>query len=281
VHRIVGHPIHLAGYCLGGTLAAIAAAAMARDKDERLASLTLLAAQTDFTQAGELMLFIDESQVAYLEDMMWSQGFLDTRQMSGAFHLLRSNDLIWSQLVHEYLMGERRAMTDIMAWNADATRMPYRMHSEYLRGLFLENALAEGRFRVDGRPISIEAITLPVFAVGTEHDHIAPWRSVFMIHNLVEAAVTFALAGAGHNAGIVSPPGVSGRNFRIATSPRHQVELDPDNWMTRAEKRQGSWWEAWQDWLAGHSSGQVRAAPRQPRDDAALGDAPGIYVLQT
>ena len=280
VHRIVGRPIHLAGYCLGGTLAAITAAAMARNKDDRLASLTLLAAQTDFTQAGELMLFIDESQVAYLEDMMWSKGFLDTRQMSGAFHLLRSNDLIWSQLVHEYLMGERRAMTDMMAWNADATRMPYRMHSEYLRGLFLENALAEGRFRVDGRPISIEAITLPVFAVGTEHDHIAPWRSVFMIHNLVEADVTFALASAGHNAGIVSPPGMAGTNYRIATSLRHEVELDPDNWLTRAEKRQGSWWGAWQDWLAGHSSGQVRAATRQPSDDAELGDAPGTYVVQ-
>jgi polyhydroxyalkanoate synthase len=280
IHKITNKPIHLAGYCLGGTLAAITAAAMARDEDKRLASLTLLAAQTDFTQAGELMLFIDESQVAYLEDMMWSQGFLDTRQMSGAFHLLRSNDLIWSRMVHDYLMGERSPLTDMMAWNADATRMPYRMHSEYLRGLFLENSLAEGRFKVDGHAVSLEAITVPVFAVGTEHDHIAPWQSVFMIHNLVDAEVTFALTSGGHNAGIISPPGTTGRGYRVRTSPRHELELEPDSWLTRAESRQGSWWQAWRDWLGEHSHGRERSALHQPDTNAALGDAPGTYVRQ-
>lgn len=271
--------VHAVGYCLGGTLLAIAAAGMMRDGDDRLRSITLLAAQLDFTEAGELTLFINESQVQYLEDLMWQQGYLDSKQMSGAFQLLRSNDLVWSYIVNNYLMGEREPMSDLMAWNADATRMPYTMHSEYLRQLFLQNDLAEGRFKVDGRPIAIGDIRAPIFAVGTTRDHVAPWRSVFKIHPLTDTDVTFLLTTGGHNAGIVSEPGRPHRSYQVLTKREGNRYLDPDAWQAAARRREGSWWPEWVDWLASHS-GKPVAPPAigAPPTYPIIGTAPGIYV---
>ncbi|HUC50859.1 MAG TPA: alpha/beta fold hydrolase [Xanthobacteraceae bacterium] len=271
--------VHAVGYCLGGTLLSIAAAAMARDGDDRIGDLTLLAAQTDFTEAGELMLFIDESQLAFLEDMMWEQGFLDSRQMAGAFEMLRSNDLVWSKIVHDYLLGTRQPMTDLMAWNADATRMPYRMHSQYLRKLFLDNDLAEGRLAAAGGPVSLGDIHVPIFAVGTERDHVAPWRSTYKINLQTETEITYLLVSGGHNVGIVSEPGHAGQSFRIHRKGEGE-HSDADFFLRQARRREGSWWLEWLAWLDGHSDAKTVSPPLESGAYPALGDAPGSYVYQ-
>jgi polyhydroxyalkanoate synthase len=272
--------VHALGYCLGGTLLSIAAATMARDGDSRLKSVTLLAAQTDFTEAGELTLFINESQVTFLEDMMWEHGVLETTQMAGAFQLLRSNDLIWSRVTRDYLLGERAAPSDLMAWNADATRLPYRMHSEYLRKLFLNNDLAEGRYLVEGRPISLSDIHVPMFVVGTVRDHVAPWKSTYKINYQVEADVTYLLTSGGHNAGIVAPPSESGRSYQVKTKTVNSPYIGPDEWLKVAPRTEGSWWPEWTRWLAAQS-GEPCEPPRMGvarADGQILPDAPGDYV---
>ena len=275
--------VHAVGYCLGGTLLAIAAAAMARDGDERIATVTLFAAQTDFTEAGELMLFIDESQVAFLEDMMWEQGFLDSRQMAGAFQMLRSNDLVWSRIVHDYLLGERQPMTDLMAWNADATRMPYRMHAEYLRKLFLNNDLAEGRLVVADKPVTVADIRAPIFAVGTERDHVAPWRSTYKINLQTETDVTYLLTSrrpqCRHRLGTRSSSDAAS-----ASAPRKPmiiISIRSDFWR-EVPRKDGSWWPEWAGWLK-ERSGAPTTLPTMGAAQAGyplLGDAPGAYVLE-
>lgn len=278
---VPGRKVHAAGYCLGGTLLTLAAAGMAESGHDRLASLSLLAAQTDFSQPGELQLFIDDSQVAFLESVMEEQGYLDQSQMAGAFQLLRSNDLVWSHLVQDYLLGRRTPMIDLMAWNQDATRMPSRMHSEYLRRFFLGNDLASGRMSVEGHNVAIRNIHAPIFAVGTERDHIAPWRSVYKIHYLSEAPVTFVLTNGGHNAGIVNPPGHTRRHFRHASLKPGELCLSADDWLSRASLVEGSWWPRWCEWLVAAGTPGFAELPSMGLPSASpLGDAPGQYVMQ-
>jgi polyhydroxyalkanoate synthase len=272
--------VHGVGYCLGGTLLAIAAATLAHHNHDPFQSLSFFAAQVDFTEPGELSLFIDESQVTFLEDMMWQQGYLDAHQMSGAFQLLRSNDLIWSRMVRDYLMGERQPMIDLMAWNADSTRMPYRMHSEYLRKLFLNNELATGHYRANGHPIALTDIRAPVFAVGTEHDHVAPWKSVYKLHLLLDTDVTFLLTSGGHNAGIVSEPGHPRRHYRVRTTAELGIYADPGAWVEQTPEREGSWWPEWCGWLE-ERSGEPRPVKKLVSEAEPLCDAPGIYVKQS
>ncbi|MDU0958948.1 MAG: alpha/beta fold hydrolase, partial [Bradyrhizobium sp.] len=274
-------PIHAAGYCLGGTLLSIAAAHLATAQPDCLRSLTLLAAQTDFTEAGELTLFINESQVAFLEDMMWERGVLGTEQMAGAFQILRSNDLIWSRAIRAYLMGERSAPNDLMSWNADATRMPYRMHSEYLRRLFLNNELAEGRYCAGCDLVSLSDLHAPMFVVGTQRDHVAPWRSTYKINYLAaDADVTYVLASGGHNAGIVAPPDEVGHTHQVLGKMADGPYLGPDEWLRHATKHEGSWWPEWVSFLSQHSGAPVAPPPMGGPKQSMLAEAPGQYVLQ-
>jgi polyhydroxyalkanoate synthase len=277
-----GAPVNLTGYCLGGTIAAITAATMARDGDDRLASLTLFAAQTDFSEAGELMMFVDESQVAFLEDIMWSQGVLTGRQMAAAFQMMRADELIWARMMREYVLGERDETSDLAAWNADQTRMPAAMHSQYLRSLFLENRLTAGRFAVDGRVIALKDIRVPMFVVGAETDHIAPWRSVYKASLFTDNDLTFVLTKGGHNAGIVSEPGHRNRHYRAARRLPDAPYRDPDTWFGEAELKPGSWWPEWSGWLRAQAKGPETRPPTLGAAQAGLSPlctAPGTYVL--
>ena len=277
---VPGSQVHAAGYCLGGTLLSIVAAGLGRHNDDTLRSMTLMAAQTDFTDPGELALFIDEGQVAFLEGLMARRGYLDRRQMAGTFQMLRSNDLIWSHRVTNQLLGERRTLTDLMAWNADGTRLPSRMHSEYLRGLFLNNALARGEWTVDGGPVNLRDIHVPIFNVGTVQDHVAPWRSVYKLHALTDTEQTFVLTAGGHNVGIVNPPGSALSSYRLRQWRHGERLLGPDEWLAQTPSTAGSWWSAWGDWLKQHSTRSVRP-PHMGAPEAGLAPleaAPGSYV---
>jgi len=277
------HKVHAVGYCIGGTLLAIAAAELAAQDDDRLASVTMFAAQTDFSEPGELSIFISPAQLAMLEAMMWKEGVLESRQMGGAFQLLRTYDLLWAPTIGTYLRGERVGVNDLMSWNADGTRMAYRMHTDYLHQLYLNNDLAEGRYVANGEQLELSDIRVPMFVVGTETDHVAPWRSVYKVGKLVRSAdYTFCLTSGGHNAGIISGPQHPKRRHRVHTSRSGARLLSPDRYLEKIEPLPGSWWPTWAKWLEEHSSARKVAPPAMgaPKQGLKpLDKAPGAYVL--
>jgi polyhydroxyalkanoate synthase len=276
-----GRKINAVGYCLGGSLLCIAAAAMSRDGDDRLKSISLFAAQADFSEAGEITRFISPSQLSFLEKLMWKQGFLGSENIGGAFSALRASDLVYAATVDRYLMGKEAKPNDLMAWNADGTRMPYRMHYEYLTRLYLDNQLARNKYLVDGGPVCLADVKVPFIALGTETDHVAPWHSVYKIHDLTRSDLTFVLTSGGHNAGVVSGPEHPRRRYRSHTRRSGENYIDPDTWFARNEPNSGSWWPQWNSWLDSQGSEQVKppAMGAARNGYKALRDAPGEYVF--
>lgn len=287
--------IHALGYCLGGTFLAMVAAALGRKTRAEqgkgqarthasfpahmpeLASVTLLAAQTDFSEPGEMGVFIDDDQIQALRQEMERKGYFSGKAMAGSFQFLNSRDLVWSRNTRRYLLGQDEVDFDLMSWNADLTRLPARMHSEYLSSLFLNNALATGQYRVGGVGVALMDIHAPMLVVGTTRDHVSPWRSVYKIHLQTDTHVTFILAAGGHNAGIVSEPGRPRRSYQIAATEDGHGWTDPDDWEANAPVREGSWWEAMDEWLRARSGKPVAPPPIDPAH--VLCDAPGEYVM--
>jgi polyhydroxyalkanoate synthase len=276
--------IHAVGYCIGGTLLSIAAAALSDWGDNRIQDITLLAAQTDFSEPGELSLYISPAQIEMLEALMYKEGVLDSKQMGGAFAMLRAHDLLWQPAVKSYLKGERDDMIDLMAWNADGTRMPWKMHTEYLLGLYLNNDLAQGRFKVEGETVNLNDIRVPMFVVGTETDHVAPWKSVYKVGALTSSTeFTFLLTSGGHNAGIVSGPVHPKRRHRVRTTRMDEPKPAADEWFETTAPLPGSWWPTWAEWLKAHSSKERVAPPGMGAAQAGYApivEAPGEYVRQ-
>ena len=274
--------INTVGYCIGGTLLLIGAAALAGVEDDTINSITLLAAQADFSEPGDIKNFLNDSHISFLESLMWKQGYLDADNMSDAFKAMRSGDLIWGPMIQRYFHGEDTFMNDLMAWNADGTRMPYQMHHEYLRKMYLDNELADGHYEVNGRKVSLSDITAPMFVVGTQTDHVAPWKSVYKLHQLTNDELTFLLTSGGHNAGIISGPSHPRRSYQVRKRMPRDKYLCAETWADSTEVQQGSWWPAWNEWLDEQLSGQ-RKPPKTgcaSKGYKTLRDAPGEYVKE-
>jgi len=268
--------VNVIGYCLGGTLLGAALGVMAAKKDKRAASATFFVSLLDFSIPGELGVFIDEKQVQNLEKRMNERGFLEGSEMAGTFNMLRSNDLIWSFVVNNYLMGRDPFPFDLLYWNSDSTRMPAKMHSFYLRNMYLGNKLKDpGGISLDGVAIDISKITIPAYFISTAEDHIAPWKSVYKGARVLAGKVRFVLGGAGHIAGIVNPP--AAKKYCYWINP--ELAEKPEAWLEAAKRHEGSWWNDWQAWMDKNNAG-VKVAARVPGDGGleVIEDAPGAYV---
>ncbi len=269
--------VNMIGYCLGGTLTAATLAHMAAKGDNRVKSVTYFTTMIDFAEAGELGVFIDEEQLAALEARMNERGYLEGSEMATTFNMLRANDLIWSFVVNNYLMGKDPFPFDLLYWNSDSTRMPAAMHSYYLRNMYLENKLIEpGALELGGTPIDLTTIKTPTFVLSTKEDHIAPRKSTFAAVNTYAGPIKFCLAGSSHIAGVVNPPNPDKQKYGYWTYSRKVKS--PDSWYEKATHHEGSWWPEWKSWLEKHAGPQVPAREPGAGKLAVLEPAPGSYV---
>ena len=267
--------LNLVAFCLGGTLAASTLGYLTAKNDQRVASTTFLATLVDFKQAGELEVFIDEQQVAALEKRMNKRGYLEGSEMATTFNMLRANDLIWSFVVNNYLMGREPMSFDLLYWNSDSTRMPAAMHSYYLRNMYMKNLLREpGGLVLNKTPIDLAKVKTPLYFVSTVEDHIAPWKTVYAGARVFNSAVRFVLGGSGHIAGIVNPPAANKYGYWT----NEKLVDEADTWLANAKQHPGSWWTDWQQWVEKHSGGKVAARVPGKGKLKALEDAPGSYV---
>jgi polyhydroxyalkanoate synthase len=262
------------GYCVGGTLLAVALAYMAESGDKRISSATLFAAQVDFSDAGDLKIFVDDEQIKSIEEKMADKGYLEGSQMAGAFNMLRPNELIWSYFVNNYLKGKEPMPFDLLVWNSDATRMPAANHLFYLRNCYLENNLTRGRMAVGGKTLDLSKVTIPIYELAAREDHIAPARSVFIGAQYFGGPVRYVMAGSGHIAGVVNPPDKNKYQYWTGGPPRGEFNV----WLKDAAEHPGSWWPDWAAWIAAQAPQQVPARTPGEGKLKALGDAPGEYV---
>ena len=267
--------VNAVGYCVGGTMLAVALAKMAADHDERIASATLIAAQVDFTYAGDLKVFIDEAQVEAIEQRMAERGYLEGSSMVTVFNLLRSNDLIWPYVINNYLRGKAPFPFDLLYWNSDATRLPAANHSFYMRNCYLDNKITKGKMVIGNTPIDLKMVKVPIYNLATREDHIAPAKSVLLGCKYFGGRVRYLLAGSGHIAGVINPP--NKQKYRYWTGPRPR-SANLDGWLKKATEHPGSWWPDWLTWLKRHDA--TEAPARAPGDGALkpIEDAPGSYV---